>query len=82
MPEPQKVSSTMSPRRVHVLHGVGDQCDGLDGRVELQLIQPTGLETVHARIVPDIGPGAAVTPELDVVEVRLVPDPEDAISSC
>jgi hypothetical protein len=63
-----------------VADGVGDQADWLDCRVQCQ--QSTPLATVDAGVCPEVGPVAAVLPQLEVVDVRASPFLNAKTSSC
>ena len=57
---------------------VGDQRDGLDGRMGCERLHAVPAEGIDARIGPNIGAIATKTAQLDIVSVRLTADPEDA----
>ena len=77
VPEPRKMSSTSSPRRVTSWMRVGDQRRRLHRRVQRQVLAPAAGHRVHRGVVPDVGAVAAVPAELDRVEVRRLADPVD-----
>ena len=82
VPEPQKVSSTMSSRRLHVLDCVRDQGDRFDRRMRVEIIHPPRPERVDSRITPNIRTRPTVTTELDVVECGPLPTRKTPMSSC
>ena len=77
VPEPRKMSSTSSPRRVTSWMRIGDQRRRLHRRVQRQVLAPAAGHRVHRGVVPDVGAVAAVPAELDGVEVRRLADPVD-----
>ena len=78
VPDPQKVSSTISLRRVQSLIASATKRDRLDRRVRPKLVHAAGAEAVDAGVAPDVRARAAVTAEFDVIEVRRLADPKDA----
>jgi hypothetical protein len=56
-----------------VLDCVRDERDRLNRRMHLELVHSTGLERVHAGIVPDIGAVSPVLTELEIVDVWCSP---------
>jgi hypothetical protein len=54
----------------HVADGISDQCHRLDRGMGGKVRHPPLPECVHAGIIPDIGPVAAILAKLDVVGVR------------
>src|SRR5258708_3507159 len=49
---------------------VGDHGDRLYRRMHREIVKPTLVKLVHAWVLPDVGPVAAKTAELDIVDVR------------
>ena len=78
VPEPQKVSSTISRRRVQSFIASATNATGLTRRVRRELVHPAGPEAIHAGVVPDVRARAAVAPEFDIIEVRRLADPKHA----
>src|SRR4029077_2539888 len=57
---------------------IGDEGDGLDGGVQLELAPPGRVQTVDARIVEDVAAMAAFGAEAEIVDVRRGAILEDA----